>query len=142
MASRIVLCFGLFLALLGAGATRAGEPGGKTAPRAALSDSAAVERRITALEARISELLKEVRSLRAELTGSLPSDQTRDVRVFALRFADAAALATMLKGLLADGDADPRIFADPRTNCVVVRGSREQVESVAQLLAELDQPGK
>jgi hypothetical protein len=37
---------------------------------------------------------------------------------------------------------EARIFAAARTDGIPIRGSREQVETVAQLLKDLDQPGK
>ena len=143
MAWRIVLSTGVLLALL-AGSIRAGEPAAAPQPTAARTDRAALERRIADLEARVAELLKEVRALRAALPGvSSPAEEKPETRVFPLKYAEAPAVADLL-GRVLKSSAGPRlrIAADPRTNCLVIQGTRDQIAEIAGLIERLDQPGR
>lgn len=143
MAWRIVLSTGVLLALLLAGSIRAGEPAAAPKPPASQADRAALERRVADLEARVAELLKEVRALRAQLPGvSSPAEEKGEVRVFALKYAEARVVADLLDRVL-KGRAGPRlgIAADSRTNSLVIQGTRDQIAEIADLIASLDQPG-
>ena len=67
-----------------------------------------------------------------------------DIKLFGLRYADAAVLSGMLDQLF-EGVASriesfeaPTILPDPRSNAVVVAGSRDALERVAELLERLD----
>ena len=67
-----------------------------------------------------------------------------DIKLFELRYADAAMLSGMLDQLF-EGVASriesfeaPTILPDPRSNAVVVAGSRDALERVAELLERLD----
>ncbi len=67
-----------------------------------------------------------------------------DIRLFALRFADAAVLSGTLdelfQGLASQSEAfeAPTILADPRSNALVVAGPRDSMERVADVVQRLD----
>lgn len=67
-----------------------------------------------------------------------------DTELFKLEYADAAVLAAMLDELFqgvagqSDSFTAPTILPDPRSNALVVAGSREALERAGHLLARLD----
>ncbi len=75
------------------------------------------------------------------------SQQGKNVRVFNLRFADAATTAELIRKIMSpDGGGqsvgadtvNSRIEADEQQNAIVVRGSLSQIADVESLIADLD----
>lgn len=67
-----------------------------------------------------------------------------DTTLFKLEFADATGLAAMLEELFqgiaaqAENVKAPTILADPRSNALVVAGTRDMIERVAEVVKRLD----
>lgn len=95
----------------------------------------------------------------------VPRDQTvgRITRIFSLQYAQAETLARALqeviigrrrtrsrwgvqpmRGVMRDatggGDTEPRISSDPGSNTIIVRASKTQMDEIAELINQLDQP--
>jgi len=136
MAFRSVPLLGLCLCLLPAALARAGEPRAARRP-----STPTLERRLADLEAQISRLVEEIRSLRAELPKrQTPAEPGRVIRVFRLNHANATTLAATLQGTV-QGKA-LRIIPDARTNSLVVQGTPDLLDTLTALVQHLDEkPG-
>jgi type II secretory pathway component GspD/PulD (secretin) len=143
MTSRMALSAAAILGVsmaAGADSPRPEDKGGE--PKHALTSND-VDRRLAELEQHAAALLKEVQALRAE-SKALAAKNVRadEVRIFALKHADAAGMAKMLKQLLQGPDAKTlSIAADDRTNSVVVRGGSEQLEVIEAIISRLEEKG-
>ena len=63
-----------------------------------------------------------------------------DFKVFALKNAEAAAAAKAIDKMLGGAGAGVRLVADDRTNQLLVRGSAEDLITIAAILERLDVP--
>jgi len=87
------------------------------------------------------EDFQEIESLVATLEG-LPL--TDDIKLFALRYADAKVLSETLdelfQGLAGQSESfeAPTVLPDPRSNSLVVAGSRDSMERVGDVVRRLD----
>lgn len=100
-----------------------------------------VENRLAELEEHVAALLKEVRALREQSKALAAKGPKGDeVNIFALKHADAGSMAKMLKQLLQGPDSRSlSIAVDDRTNSLVVRGGREQLEVIEAIIARLEE---
>jgi Bacterial type II/III secretion system short domain len=117
---------------------KGGDKGSGDQKHAITSDD--VDRRLAELEAHVAGLLKEVQSLRAQSKAlAAQPGRSDEFNIFALKKADAAGMARMLKQLLQGPDAkNLSIAVDERTNSVVVRGSREHMEVIEAIIMKLE----
>ena len=92
---------------------------------------------ISASEDRLAQMLVIVRAL----------DQATavELRVFPLRYADAASLAAQLDAVFEPGSEAARpwkVIVDPRTNSLVVQGKPARVAEIRDLIELLDVPSR
>ncbi len=63
------------------------------------------------------------------------------VRILMLKHAQAPDLAKTLSQLFAQRGLPPTLVAEPRTNALIVRGTKKEIEGVEELAQRLDIPG-
>ncbi len=92
---------------------------------------------IAATEDRLAEMLTIVRAL--------DQASVSELRVFPLRYADAAALATQLEFAFQEGDGPAipwQVTVDARTNSLIVQGAAARVAEVRGLIELMDVPSR
>jgi multidrug resistance efflux pump len=96
--------------------------------------------RLAELEQRVAVLERELASLRADSSrpggGSAVATVATEVKIFALRNADAAETAKLLTQLFGE---EVRVVADARTNSVIAVGPGDDLLTVEALIARLDE---
>jgi hypothetical protein len=73
------------------------------------------------------------------------AEQPKVTKVYTLKYADSKDIASAVEKLVgrgADEPDPPRVVADPRTNSLVVAGTEQQQERIAELIESLDVPPK
>jgi hypothetical protein len=63
------------------------------------------------------------------------------VRILMLKHAQAPELAKVLMQLLARGGYPAALVPEPRTNALIIRGSKKDIEGIEELAMRLDIPG-
>ncbi len=117
-------------------------------------DRADLERRLAVLEKQLGALLNEVKGLRTDMQAAAaqaatPAPPKMELKIFALRNADAADMMRVLTELFQGRDGRTqmhmRITADPRTNSVLVHTRTDLLEAIEAVVARLEEtraPGK
>lgn len=122
-------------------ATAVALTGGLAAAQPA-KESADVNRRLAELEKRVDAMLQEVRALRAESKARAAAEKPNEVRVFALKHANASEMARTLKGLMQGPDGKGLAFSvDERTNSLLAKGTAKHLDIVQAIVTRLDQDG-
>jgi hypothetical protein len=75
---------------------------------------------------------------REPAAGTTEEPQTR---ILMLKHAQAPELAKLLTQLYSRGGPPPVLAAEPRTNALIVRGTKKEIEGVEELAMRLDIPG-
>ncbi len=112
-------------------------------PKASPADKPAadVDRRLAEMEDRVAALLKEVQGLRQEVKALNQAKQSgKDVKVFALKHADATDTANLLLQLLGR-DGQLKIAPEPRTNQLIVSGGADVTQLIEAILVRVDVAG-
>jgi hypothetical protein len=145
----IILAGGLVCLLIAGLVPTLGQPGSKS-QAAQKQEITRLEQRVADLQDQLAKLHKEVEDLRVAgrppgaapggPAGAVAPPVKLEFAIYALKRANAAEMAKVLQQFFQGPDGNEmRIVPDRRTNTVLVRGSRQQLEMVEAIVARLDE---